>query len=69
MQEVDKGEVAHAVIAQLAFAGSMSFKTPTEEAQIEHFLEQLFASNEHQYSPSGKKIISFISNEFILQLF
>jgi len=69
MQEVDKGEVAHAVMAQLAFAGSMSFKTPTEEAQIEHFLEQLFASNEHQYSPSGKKIISFISNEFILQLF
>jgi len=69
MQEVDKGEVAHAVIAQLAFAGSMSFKTPMEEMQIQHFLEQLFASNEHQYSPSGKKIISFISSEFILQLF
>ncbi len=69
MQEVDKGEVAHAVMAQLAFAGSMSFKTPMEEAQIQHFLEQLFASSEHQYSPSGKKIISFISNELILQLF
>lgn len=69
MQEVDKGEVAHAVIAQLAFAGSMSFKLANDEEQIQGFLDQLFAASEHQYSPSGKKIISFISNEFILQLF
>lgn len=69
IQEIDKGEVAHAVISQLAFAGSMSFKMPNDDEQIQGFVDQLFAYPEHTYSPSGKKIITFITNETILQLF
>lgn len=69
LQEIDKGEVAHAVISQLAFAGSMAFRMPSEDQQIQSLIDQLFAYPEHTYSPSGKKIISFFSNESILQLF
>ncbi len=69
IQEIDKGEVAHTVMSQLAFAGSMSFKVPTQQEQIQAFVNELFEEAEHSYTPSGKRILAHITNDFILQQF
>jgi DNA mismatch repair protein MutL len=69
MGTLDKGEVAHTVLSQLAFAGSMGFKVPTANQAIDDLLERLFATEEHNFTPNGKKIIGQISNEFLIQLF
>lgn len=69
MGELDKGEIAHTVLAQLAFAGSITFKLGNEPTIITDFVQQLFAAEEHTYTPNGKQIMSIISNEFLMQLF
>ena len=68
MGTIDKGEVAHTVLSQLAFAGSMGFKIPTQAEAVSDFLERWQETDEHQYTPNGKKIIGLISNEFLMQL-
>jgi pyruvate-formate lyase-activating enzyme len=69
MGELDKGEIAHTVLAQLAFAGSITFKLGNEPTIIADFVQQLFDAEEHSYTPNGKQIMSIISNEFLMQLF
>jgi DNA mismatch repair protein MutL len=69
MGTLDKGEIAHVVMSQLAFAGSMNMKLGNEEEVISDLLERLFKLPEHQYTPSGKRIINTISNEQLIQLF
>lgn len=66
---LDKGEIAHTVMAQLAFAGSMNKKIQQEDEVISDLLERLFTHEEHQFTPGGKRIINIISNEQLLQLF
>lgn len=66
---LDKGEIAHTVMSQLAFAGSMNIRLQNEDAVISDLLERLFAQDENQFTPSGKRIITIISNEQLLQLF
>ncbi len=60
-QEIDKGEIAHAILLSIAKATSKS-KAPlkTNEEAI-GLTEQLFACKEHAFSPSGKKILETIS--------
>jgi DNA mismatch repair protein MutL len=66
---LDKGEIAHTVLAQLAFAGSMSFKISAENEVLSDFIDQLFQRDEHTFSPGGKRILQVISNEYLIQLF
>lgn len=69
MGELDKGEIAHTVLAQLAFAGSMMFKLTNETTIITDFVYQLFSSEEQTFTPNGKQIMSIITDEFLMQLF
>ena len=69
MGTLDKGEIAHTVLSQIAFAGSMSFKIPGNQEAISDFISRLFEADEHTFSPSGKRIIAQISNEELIQLF
>lgn len=69
MGEIDKGEVAHAALSKIAFAGSMNYKNPIDQEALANFVNNLFEQDEHFYSPSGKKIIAQITNSHILQLF
>lgn len=66
---LDKGEVAHTAMSQLAFAGSMSYSLSTEQEALAHFVQRLFELEEHALSPTGKRIIVLINNEQLLQLF
>lgn len=69
MGNLDKGEIAHTVLSQIAFAGSMSFKIPGNQEAISDFIARLFEADEHTFSPSGKRIIAQITNEQLIQLF
>jgi DNA mismatch repair protein MutL len=69
MGTLDKGEIAHTVLSQIAFGGSMSFKLPTNQEAISDFIARLFEADEHTFSPSGKRIIAQITNEQLIQLF
>ncbi|MDR0801777.1 DNA mismatch repair endonuclease MutL [Fluviicola sp.] len=66
---LDKGEIAHTVLSQIAFAGSMSFKIQDNQDAISGFISRLFEAEEHTFSPSGKRIIAQITNEELFQLF
>lgn len=66
---LDKGEIAHTVLAQLSFAGSMHLKMSQEQTAITDFIERLFSAEEHQFTPSGKRILHVISNESMIQFF
>ncbi|WP_430402110.1 DNA mismatch repair endonuclease MutL [Fluviicola sp.] len=69
MGTLDKGEIAHTVLAQIAFGGSMSFKLQNNQEAITDFVTRLFEADEHTFSPSGKRIIAQITNEQLIQLF
>nr|WP_294861260.1 DNA mismatch repair endonuclease MutL [uncultured Fluviicola sp.] len=69
MGTLDKGEIAHTVLAQIAFGGSMSFKLQNNQEAIIDFVTRLFEADEHTFSPSGKRIIAQITNEQLIQLF
>ena len=69
MGTLDKGEIAHTVLSQIAFGGSMSFKLQSNQEAISEFISRLFEADEHTFSPSGKRIIAQITNEQLIQLF
>lgn len=69
MGTLDKGEIAHTVLAQIAFGGSMSFKLQNNQEAITDFVTRLFEADEHTFSPSGKRIVAQITNEQLIQLF
>jgi DNA mismatch repair protein MutL len=69
MGTLDKGEIAHTVLCQIAFGGSMSFKLQSNQEAISEFISRLFEGDEHTFSPSGKRIIAQITNEQLIQLF
>lgn len=69
MGTLDKGEIAHTVLSQIAFGGSMSFKLQGQQEAISDFVSRLFEADEHTFSPSGKRIIAQITNEQLIQLF
>jgi DNA mismatch repair protein MutL len=69
MGTLDKGEIAHTVLCQIAFGGSMAFKLQSNQEAISEFISRLFEADEHTFSPSGKRIIAQITNEQLIQLF
>lgn len=66
---LEKGEVAHTAMSQLAFAGSMSYSITADQEVLSQFIERLFEIEEHAVSPTGKRVMALISNEQLLQLF
>lgn len=66
--EIDKGEIAHAIVSSIAAASSRQNSQWNDES-ANQLLEQLFQCTDHQYSPRGKVILNTISTEDILQKF
>jgi DNA mismatch repair protein MutL len=62
---LDKGEIAHICILTISKASANQKSLITDNEGAQYLIEQLFACNEHQYSPSGKKILRKISYEQI----
>lgn len=65
---LQKGELAHGIIAKLAKNGSMNTTIRNEE-EVMSIINDLFQCEEHTYTPSGKLIVSTISIEEIAQKF
>jgi DNA mismatch repair protein MutL len=55
-QDIDSGDVAHFIVAKLAYLGAKHFKLQHAE-EVEHFIETLFQSSQHTTTPNGKPIM------------
>ena len=66
-KEIDKGEIAHYIV--LSIAKSVSISALKSKLIVESFIENLFQCEDHQYSPSGKKILSTLTLEEIKSKF
>jgi len=55
-ENIDKGELAHELIVSLSSAVSTKNQSLTREEQ-ESLVNELFACPEHQFGPTGKRII------------
>jgi DNA mismatch repair protein MutL len=66
-KEIDKGEIAHYIV--LSISRSFSHSALKSKLVIESFIENLFQCEDHQYSPSGKKILSTLTLEEIKSKF
>lgn len=64
-EEIDKGELAHVLVLAIAQASARAFSQLLKEEEQTNLVDELFSSEEHQYSPSGKKIMETISLEEI----
>jgi DNA mismatch repair protein MutL len=60
-KEIDKGEIAHFIV--LAISKSVSNSSLKGQIDPESFIERLFQCPEHQYTASGKKIVSTLTLE------
>lgn len=67
--EIDKSEMAHIVVTQLAFAGSIHAKLNTDQHSIEEFVNRLTEIENFHISPNGKRVVALIPNESFFQLF
>lgn len=59
-EQIDVGEVAHILIAAVAKASAKNIKQKLSNEESAHFIEELFSTDEHQYCPSGNKIMTTI---------
>lgn len=66
-KEIDKGEIAHFIV--LSIARSVSQSSMKSKLIIDSFIENLFQCRDHQYSPSGKTILSTLTLEEIKSKF
>jgi DNA mismatch repair protein MutL len=66
-KEIDKGEIAHYIV--LSISKSVSGAALKSKCIIESFIENLFQCEDHQYSPSGKKILSTLTLDEIKSKF
>jgi DNA mismatch repair protein MutL len=66
-KEIDKGEIAHFIV--LSISRSVSQSALKSKMVVESFIENLFQCEDHQYSPSGKKILSTLTLEEIKSKF
>lgn len=60
-QEIDKGELIHELILSLSFAATRNNSKNMNEEEMNYLIDRLFQSEEHQYSPNGKRIMNTIS--------
>jgi DNA mismatch repair protein MutL len=68
-RELDKGELAHELIVSLSKAASGSRDKSISKEVAEELVNQLFACEEHQFCPKGKRIIQTISIDEINKKF
>lgn len=61
--EIDKGELAHELISTLSQAGASAKIEQMNQDELNHLIDRLFQSEQHQYTPGGKKIMQTISLE------
>jgi DNA mismatch repair protein MutL len=61
--EIDKGELAHELISSLSFAASSGKIQQMNNEELNHIIDRLFESSQHNHTPSGKKIMQTISLE------
>ncbi len=62
-EEIDKGELAHELISSLSRAASAAKIGQLNTEELNHMIDRLFESEQHQYTPGGKKIMQTISLE------
>jgi len=60
-KEVDKGEIAHFVV--LSIAKSVSLAALKNKIETSYLIERLFQCQDHQYSPTGKRILNTLTLE------
>ena len=60
-QDVEKGDVAHTLIAAIAKSASMKNINLSTAESIQGLIDQLFQCENHSYSPRNKKIIETIT--------
>lgn len=54
--DIDSGDVAHFIVAKLAFLGSKNFSLQQHQ-EVEHFIDTLFQCPQHTTTPNGKAIM------------
>jgi DNA mismatch repair protein MutL len=64
-----KGSVTLKLAASLAKAGAIDYGKPLGHKEMQQLVDELFACENHNYSPGGKKIITIHSLEEIDKLF
>jgi DNA mismatch repair protein MutL len=62
-EELDKGELVHELILSLSAAATNHKNKSLSDEEMNYLIDRLFQSEQHQYSPSGKKIMNTISIE------
>jgi DNA mismatch repair protein MutL len=62
-EELDKGELVHELILSLSAAATNHRSKALSEEEMNYLIDRLFQSEQHQYSPSGKRILNTISIE------
>lgn len=67
--EIDKGEIAHILISNIAKNAGKTKVLSNNKESITHLTESLFQCEEHVYTPGGKLILKTISLTEIHQLF
>tara|TARA_R110002072_G_scaffold302402_1_gene485092 strand:+ start:17923 stop:19770 length:1848 start_codon:yes stop_codon:yes gene_type:complete len=68
-KDIEKGEIAHTLIASIAKSSSMKNLSLSNNESIQGLIDQLFQCKNHTYSPRNKKIIETISLDEIAQKF
>ncbi len=67
--EIDKGDVAHLLISNIAKNAGKTKVIQNNKESITHLVESLFQCEEHIYTPGGKLILKTIPLTDIHQLF
>ena len=67
-RDLEKSELAHGIIANLAKRGSKNTNIRNEQ-ESRAIIEDLFQCEEHTYSPSGKLIVSTLTIDEIAKKF
>ncbi|PKR80330.1 DNA mismatch repair protein MutL [Brumimicrobium salinarum] len=62
-EDLDKGELVHELILSLSAAATNYKNKVLNEEELNYIVDRIFQSEQHQYSPSGNKIMSTITLE------
>lgn len=67
--EIDKGDIAHVLISNIAASVGKSKVIPANNEVVRNLIEMLFQCEQHTYTPGGKSILKTIALTEINQLF
>ncbi len=66
---IDKGDIAHGIVASIASAAAMKKLDLRTSEHVEKLIEQLFQCENHMHTPGNKKIIDTLPMEAITHKF